>query len=205
MQPFLGPNVPWYVVMVALYQERNLTQPLIQNVCCSQYGFCGTSTFLLFLDLCDADTICYPSLRILRPGSEVPIELRPAIQAVQRRQVCLPASHRSAFHFYLQFLVCLNKISGYFESWAGTRPCDQWDPTMISASQITHLNLYANSRTLHSYISLKVFYDISAFALIDDSNRIVPATPGDTALYRQAMTLKESNPDLKIFIRYESL
>ncbi|CAE6458092.1 unnamed protein product [Rhizoctonia solani] len=92
------------------------------------------------------------------------------------------------------------RVIGYFESWAGTRPCDQWDPTMISASQITHLNLYANSRTLHSYISLKVFYDISAFALIDGSNRIVPATPGDTALYRQAMTLKESNPDLKIFI-----
>ncbi|KAG9123023.1 hypothetical protein FRC07_000343, partial [Ceratobasidium sp. 392] len=72
------------------------------------------------------------------------------------------------------------RVIGYYESWAGTRPCDQWDPTMISAGQITHLNF--------------------AFALIDDSNRIVPATSGDTAQYRQAMTLKESNPDLKIFI-----
>ncbi|KAG8735054.1 hypothetical protein FRC10_011028, partial [Ceratobasidium sp. 414] len=72
------------------------------------------------------------------------------------------------------------RVIGYFESWAGTRPCDQWDATMISARQITHLNF--------------------AFALIDASNRIAPATSGDTARYRQAMSLKDSNPDLKIFI-----
>ncbi|KAG8722991.1 hypothetical protein FRC09_005227 [Ceratobasidium sp. 395] len=51
---------------------------------------------------------------------------------------------------------------------------------MISASQITHLNF--------------------AFAMIDGSNRIAPSTSGDTALYKQAMTLKDMNPDLKIFI-----
>ncbi|KAG9123114.1 hypothetical protein FRC07_000217 [Ceratobasidium sp. 392] len=72
------------------------------------------------------------------------------------------------------------RVIGYYESWAGTRPCDQWDPSMISASQITHLNF--------------------AFALIDDANHIVPATSGDTAQYRQAMSLKDSNPDLKIYI-----
>ncbi|KAF8594968.1 hypothetical protein BDV93DRAFT_122313 [Ceratobasidium sp. AG-I] len=72
------------------------------------------------------------------------------------------------------------RVIGYFESWSGTRPCDQWDPSMISASQITHLNF--------------------AFALIDDSNHITPAAPGDTSLYLQVMSLKDSNPDLKIFI-----
>lgn len=51
---------------------------------------------------------------------------------------------------------------------------------MISATQLTHLNF--------------------AFALIDDTNRITPSTAADTALYKQAMTLKDSNPNLKIFI-----
>ncbi|KAF8750314.1 hypothetical protein RHS01_09455 [Rhizoctonia solani] len=72
------------------------------------------------------------------------------------------------------------RVIGYFESWSGTRPCDQWDPTMISATQITHLNF--------------------AFALIDSSNHITPSAPSDVSLYKQAMSLKDSNPDLKIFI-----
>ncbi|CEL61305.1 Chitotriosidase-1 OS=Homo sapiens GN=CHIT1 PE=1 SV=1 [Rhizoctonia solani AG-1 IB] len=42
--------------------------------------------------------------------------------------------------------------------------------------------------------------DPSAFALIDDSNHITPARSSDTDLYRQVMKLKDSNPDLKIFI-----
>ncbi|KAL0950100.1 hypothetical protein HGRIS_010101 [Hohenbuehelia grisea] len=72
------------------------------------------------------------------------------------------------------------RVIGYFESWAGHRPCDQWDATMISATQLTHLNF--------------------AFALIDSSNRITPSSPGDIALYSQVMMLKDSNPNLKIFI-----
>ncbi|GAB1527685.1 hypothetical protein RhiTH_010873 [Rhizoctonia solani] len=51
---------------------------------------------------------------------------------------------------------------------------------MISATQITHLNF--------------------AFALIDSSNHITPSAPSDVSLYKQAMSLKDSNPDLKIFI-----
>ncbi|QRW11038.1 chitinase [Ceratobasidium sp. AG-Ba] len=114
------------------------------NVCCSQYGFCGTTS-----EFCDPAQKCQSGCgQPSKPSSE-------GKTASQR-------------------------IIGYYESWAGTRPCDQWDPTMISANQITHLNF--------------------AFALIDDSNHIVPATSGDTAQYRQAMSLKESNPDLKIFI-----
>ncbi|CAE6441266.1 unnamed protein product [Rhizoctonia solani] len=72
------------------------------------------------------------------------------------------------------------RVIAYFESWAGTRPCDQWSPDMLTANQITHLNF--------------------AFALIDDSNHITPARSSDTDLYRQVMKLKDSNPDLKIFI-----
>ncbi|KAG8685691.1 hypothetical protein FRC08_012968, partial [Ceratobasidium sp. 394] len=114
------------------------------NVCCSQYGFCGTTS-----EFCDSSQGCQSG--------------------------CGQPSKPSKSGFSAS-----QRVIGYFESWSGTRPCDQWDPSMISASQITHLNF--------------------AFALIDDSNHIAPSTAADTALYKQAMSLKDSNPGLKIFI-----
>ncbi|KAJ9205070.1 CAZyme family GH18 [Paecilomyces variotii] len=69
---------------------------------------------------------------------------------------------------------------GYYESWASTRPCDVYLPYNIDASAWTHINF--------------------AFAVLNDSSQIAPSASNDTVLYKQLMSLKQKNKNLKVYI-----
>ncbi|KIJ27013.1 glycoside hydrolase family 18 protein [Sphaerobolus stellatus SS14] len=75
----------------------------------------------------------------------------------------------------------LQRIIGYYESWATARPCSAWWPEQLNPNAFTHINF--------------------AFASIDgDSFRIVPASPSDVDLYTRTTALKQFNPDFQVFI-----
>ncbi|QRW14045.1 chitinase [Ceratobasidium sp. AG-Ba] len=164
------------------------SKPCPNGACCGASGFCGYGPTYCGAGCqsnCTATAECGQYAAV--PGTKCPLNVccsqygfcgtTPEFCDVSRKcqsgcgQPSKPSGGGSS---------ASQRVIGYFESWSGDRPCDQWDPSMISASQITHLNF--------------------AFALIDSSNRIAPSTAADTALYKQVMTLKDSNPDLKIFI-----
>ncbi|KAG9078041.1 hypothetical protein FS749_010005 [Ceratobasidium sp. UAMH 11750] len=163
-------------------------KPCVNGACCGASGFCGYGPTYCGTGCqsnCTATAECgqYASV----PGTKCPLNVccsqygfcGTTSEFCDSSQGCQSGCGQPSKPSKSGFSAS-QRVIGYFESWSGTRPCDQWDPSMISASQITHLNF--------------------AFALIDDSNHIAPSTAADTALYKQAMSLKDSNPGLKIFI-----
>lgn len=75
----------------------------------------------------------------------------------------------------------ITRVVGYYEGWAARRSCDAYTPENIPPGVYSHLNF--------------------AFAGIDPATfRVVPADPGDVALYSRLTKLKKFDPDLKVSI-----
>ncbi|KAJ6484674.1 hypothetical protein C8R45DRAFT_1214705 [Mycena sanguinolenta] len=114
------------------------------NVCCSQYGFCGTT-----------DEFC---------GTGCASNCNPPPLA------SCGAEQASA----------LTRRIGYYEGWAGARPCQAWPPSSINVDSLTHLNF--------------------AFAYISSAFEVIEMTPGDSKLWSETTALKSVNPSLKVFL-----
>ena len=74
----------------------------------------------------------------------------------------------------------LQRRIGYYEGWANSRKCSSFSPEQIDVSTLTHVNF--------------------AFALVSASFEIVEMTPGDADLWKRTTALKQTNPDLKVFL-----
>ena len=74
----------------------------------------------------------------------------------------------------------LQRRIGYYEGWANSRKCSSFSPEQIDVSTLTHVNF--------------------AFALVSSSFEIVEMTPGDSDLWKRTTALKQTNPDLKVFL-----
>ncbi|PYH81904.1 chitinase [Aspergillus uvarum CBS 121591] len=107
------------------------------NVCCSQYGFCGTTS-----EFCGSATVSSPS--------------------------CSGTSSDA-------------RTMGYYEGWNLEHACDTMTPNQIPLGYYTHLNF--------------------AFGSIDpDSFQIAPMASDVAALYQNVTVLKQTQPDLKVWI-----
>ncbi|KAH8894667.1 glycoside hydrolase [Thozetella sp. PMI_491] len=70
---------------------------------------------------------------------------------------------------------------GYYESWAGGRPCDAVEPETIHFAAYTHINF--------------------AFASVDPTTfTVVPSDPGDLDLYSRLTALKAYAPGLQVWL-----
>lgn len=75
----------------------------------------------------------------------------------------------------------LQRVVGYYESWAATRDCHAFEPEDIPIGAYSHL--------------------IFAFAGIDPNTfEIVPGAESDIKLYKRITQLKHKDPNLKVYI-----
>jgi len=75
----------------------------------------------------------------------------------------------------------LQRVIGYYAGWSIDRTCGDWLPEDIPKGVYTHINY--------------------AFASIDPTTfEVVPASIADTDLYPRVTSLKQYQPDLKVYI-----
>ncbi|KAF5227461.1 hypothetical protein FAUST_11765 [Fusarium austroamericanum] len=75
----------------------------------------------------------------------------------------------------------LSRVVGYYEGWAGGRPCNDFMPEQIPLGVYTHLNF--------------------AFATVNPKTfEVLPSSASDVRLYKRLASLKKQDPDLKVMI-----
>ncbi|KAK6700738.1 hypothetical protein SNK04_010675 [Fusarium graminearum] len=75
----------------------------------------------------------------------------------------------------------LSRVVGYYEGWAGGRPCNDFMPEQIPLGVYTHLNF--------------------AFATVNPKTfEVLPSSASDLRLYKRLASLKKQDPDLKVMI-----
>jgi len=155
--------------------------------CCSKFGFCGLGPDFCSaencVNNCDSKSYCDPG----GYGKEfVEIEKCPLNVCCSKFGFC-GTTKEFCGDKEVQRPKCsvgdrkLQRVVGYFESWAPWRTCQSFDPEDVPTGVYSHL--------------------IFAFAGIDPATfEIVPGAPQDVGLYHRVAALKQRDPDLKVLI-----
>ncbi|KAM5362792.1 hypothetical protein ACJZ2D_012324 [Fusarium nematophilum] len=159
--------------------------PCQDGSCCNESGFCGFGPGYCASEICvsncDAKSECDPGFGSQwAKASECPLNACCSDvgycgitqEYCGDRKFSKPSCSKD---------YPVNRVIGYYEGGAAHRSCDRFTPGDIQAGVYTHINF--------------------AYAVIDpDTFRISPAFKGDAETYRQLAQLRQSNPDLKLFI-----